>query len=419
MAALPLVGAVVGVAGTVSQISNQNAQAQAQQQQIDAQRQALQLQGASAQANMQLQLNDLARKQMYAAYQSQINDVQQQMTRQQDEQNIALQKLQVQNQQAAATFGAQAGQAQAGILASQQRQQAAAQQYQASSNANQEEAAQLSAGTQELNKLGNEGAGLRRQLGAEESQQGQVALAMASKQSGNLDLADTANTNPFTDLTSRNVLDARQNNMMQALQDYTQKYNNVSGDVLHQLAYSKDFTDLLKQYGMTNFQDTLGNIARGLDFSNAQGNAQIQAANSQASLAQQSLDQASQQREETFGIQQAQSALNQSFYDVSLQAQGSAVQAQTAGQLAAQRAQEIGLSAQQPQSVGPLGYLSAGLGTYNAFSGALSSPTAIGQTQFSLINSDGTGGGYSDFAGYAAPYSDYGFISGGPSYAGY
>ena len=418
-AALPIVGAITGVAGAVSQISNQDAQASAQQQQIDAQRQALQLQGASTQANMQLQLNDLARKQMYSSYQNQINQIQQQATRQQDEQNIALQKLSVQNQQAASTFGAQAGQAQAGILASQQSEGAAKSLYQDDSAANNEYAAQLQGGINEFTKLGNEGRGLGRQLKGDEEGQGQIAMAMASKQQGNINLQDNASTNPFTDATGANVLRSRQDQMLNAIQDYTQKFNNVSGDVLHQLAYSKDFTDLLKQYGMTNFQDTLGNIARGQDFANAQGNLTIQGANAQANLAQQSLDQAQSQREQQFGIQTAQDNLNQTFYDVSNQAQGTAVQQQSAGQLAQQRAQVLGLDAQNPQGVGVLGLASAGLGLYNSVSGIFNQPSVSQSTTFSLSNQPGSlDGGV--FGSPSADYNtgDYGFISGGSIFNG-
>ena len=421
MAAIPIVGAVVGVASTVSQISNQNNQSAAQEQQIQAQQQALQIQGATQQANLQLQLNQLARQQTYANSESQIVNLQQAMQQQQDNQNIALQKLNVQNQQSSAIFGANAGMAQAQINASQQQQQAAGQLYATDSSANAQYAGQLQQGTQQLTELGNQGYQLNKKLANDEAMQGQVGLAMAAKQEGQTNLQDLGSNNPFNDVTSRNVLQSRQNQMLNALQNYQQRFGNVSGDVLHQLAYSKEFTGLLQQYGLQNFQDTLGNINRGLDFSTQQGNASIQAANSQAQLSQSSLDQAQLQTAESFNIQQAQSALNSSFYDASNQASALGLQATNAGSEAGINTQIQGLNyAQTAQPVGPLGYASAGLSTYNSASGLFNSPSSS-TNQFSLINSDGSGGGVFGTPNYYGTYNnpganvDYGFISGGLS----
>ena len=320
--------------------------------------------------------------------------MQTQLAQAQDNQNLALQRLNVQNQQSAAIFGAQAGQAQAQISASQQQQQAAGQLYATDSNANSQYAGQLQQGTQQLTELGNQGYQLNKKLANDEAMQGQVGLAMAAKQEGQTNLQDLGANNPFNDVTSRNVLQSRQNQMLNALQNYQQRFGNVSGDVLHQLAYSKEFTGLLQQYGLQNFSDTQGNIARGLQYSNQQGNATIQSANSSAALSQSALNQTAMNENEGFTIQAGQNALNTDFYDVSNQASATGLQANAAGQAAANQAQLQGLNyAQTAQPVGPLGYLSAAGNFASAGSVINNSLSNQPSNQYSLINSDGSGGG--------------------------
>jgi len=347
-AAVPVVGAVLGVAGAVSQHS-------AAQQQADAQRSALNQQSAIEAQNTKLRLIELQRQKLYSDFQGQIDTAKREIAKFTDENALNQAALMDTINRNTQQFGVQ----QQAIEAQTQNQQLVGQsqetRYGSQIQASGLIATEAEQGRQQLTDLANQGVSV---LNAEAERKRAEATTMAGFANGDvagLSLSDAANLM----------------NMAMSGQDtsasYLQRYNQIVDQVRQGGLNAEAVANITRQMGANEADFLAGSAERGRQFIDLNQAYNEQEVQNNYQMNQLGIEAARAAQNTAYTIDSAQQALNTSFYDIQRQSQESAIKG--AGQ-----AVQAQIATQKGAITNPsiFGVLGAGFNAYQAASSAFS-----------------------------------------------
>jgi hypothetical protein len=319
-AALPVVGSVVGGLSAVSQMS-------AQQKQADAQRRAIAEQQVASETNTQLRLIELERQKDYAANQALLDRAGREANKIADQQLLATQRLEQQVAQQAALFENEQARIQQQMDAGELRSQAADRRASAQQEATGIRGEARSQATDIINALANEGGMYRQNLQQTRDERAGAMNQFASQGTGGISQSDLAN------LSASLLQDS------EGVQGYVGRSNQIQNEALRQIVYSDEFASLVKKMGFDQAAFLEDTAQRSSGFADEAASYNRNQIRNQTSINRLGLDQMAMAQDTVYALENAQSALNQSFYEVQRQSQASAIQSAGLAEKAALAAQ--------------------------------------------------------------------------------
>lgn len=385
-AAVPVVGAVMGVASAVQQNN-------AARQQADAQKQALAQQSLVEQNNTKLRLIELERQKLYSDFNFQIQTASREINKFADMQALNVAEIQDKMQQQQREYATRAGTLQQMQQTLGLDQGAIQAQYGSQLQAQGILGAESEQARQALTGQANESAAINAR---EQERRQNLANAYAQFSGGEvagLSLSDVANLTNIQNLSANEI------------QGVLTRYNDIVDQVSQGKLNAQEVARLISQYGQ-NEADFLRQSAQASrqflqsaqssDLADIASNAQQNALAFQAARSAQATD---------YTIQEANQRLNQSYYDIQNKSDISTVKntsAQNQAALAIQRS-----SIQSPSSFGILGALvQGGMSIANVFGNKPAQATSQPATSTGMFSQVP----YSSFAG-GSP-NQYGLLSG-------